>query len=443
MSDELLKALRTARPAFPLEMLSVDGAHAHAVLERVLSTRRRSRLAWARRGAPLALAAGATVLVAAVAILTLRGHSRATPRDLTGTSSLDASLQGTAQRSLQHAIDANRPASGGAFVALDPDTGQVYAMGSVRGAPLARAARIAGPVGSTFAPITALAALESGAWSVGSAFDDAGQFCIAGQCRHNTGRAVDGVLDVENALKVSSNDFFYNLGALTNSSKPAGGALQKWARELGIGTVPTPAWRARRNRLEAECDAGAGPFAGRRRHPPGGCGIADGSGRPWSVGDNLSLAVGQGDVQATPLQLAVAYAAIANSGTVVRPHLRTASAARPVRRLVFDRRDLDAIRAGLRAATSQPGGTATDVFRGFPEPVYGETGSARHNGRQDSAWFAGFVPATATSRPIVVVVTVAQGGFGARAAAPVARQILSQWFLGRPGPWVPGAAHTL
>jgi membrane peptidoglycan carboxypeptidase len=205
MSDELLEVLRTARPAFPDELLSADGAQARAVLERVLSTRRRRRLSWASRGAPLALAVGATVLVAAVAILTLRGHRPASPGLATGTSSLDATLERTAQRSLQHAIDANRPARGGAFVALDPDTGQVYAMGSAHGVS---ATQIAGPVGSTFAPITALAALESGAWTLGSAFDDPGQFCVVGQCRSNAGHAVYGALDIERALKVSSNDFF-------------------------------------------------------------------------------------------------------------------------------------------------------------------------------------------------------------------------------------------
>jgi Penicillin binding protein transpeptidase domain len=67
-----------------------------------------------------------------------------------------------------------------------------------------------------------------------------------------------------------------------------------------------------------------GPFAGRPRRAPGGCGIADGTNRPWSVGDNISLAVGKGDVRVTPLQVAVAYAAIVNGGIVVRPHLGVA-----------------------------------------------------------------------------------------------------------------------
>ena len=82
----------------------------------------------------------------------------------------------------------------------------------------------------------------------------------------------------------------------------------------------------------------------------------------------------------------------------------------------------------------------------FPVPVYGETGTAQYLNSKDYAWYTGFVPATATSKPIVVTVWVEKGGFGDVAAAPVARQILSQWFLGKPGPYVrtigtPGVAR--
>src|SRR5260370_30277175 len=87
------------------------------------------------------------------------------------------------------------------------------------------------------------------------------------------------------------------------------------------GNLPTPRWRNHVNGLEAECDAATGPFKGKPKHQPGGCGIADGTNRPWSIGDNINLAVGQGDVQVTPLQLAVAYSTLANGGTVVRPHI--------------------------------------------------------------------------------------------------------------------------
>jgi penicillin-binding protein 2 len=414
--------------------------------------------------------------------------------------SLDVGLQKAGQAALQDAIDNNPPANGGAFVAMNPQNGQIYAMGSnptfdpniftknlsektykalnnpASNFPLInRAIQSAGPTGSTFKPITATAALESGAWTTSDTFDDTGQFCVSGQCRHNAGGAVDGVLDLVNAIRVSSDDFFYNLGALTNAdpgTHPNGGALQQWARTLGIGhrtgidlrgevsgTLPTPRWRQHINDLEAECDRAKGPTALFPTHPhhslpPGGCGIADGTNRPWSIGDNISLAVGQGDVQATPLQLAVAYSAIENGGKVLRPHIgldaedpdgtvRQRFDPPPARTVSINPQYLDTIRAGLRAAASQPGGTSADIFSNFPEQVYGKTGTAQYSGQQDYSWYACFVPSWATRTPILVVVWVEQGGFGAMAAAPAAREILSQWFFGKRGGFVAGSSKTL
>jgi penicillin-binding protein 2 len=398
--------------------------------------------------------------------------------------SLDMSLQKAGQGALQEAISANPPAGAGAFVAMNPDNGQVYAMGSLptfnpnifakpvsastyrqlnnstSNFPLLdRAIMSAYPTGSTFKPITATAALESGAWTLGDVYDDTGQFCIDTQCRHNAGNASYGVLDLTEAIKVSSDDFFYNLGALTNADPvkhPNGGALQHWAHLYGIGektgidlggetggNLPTPRWRARVDQAELKCE--------HKHHVPS-CLIADG--RPWSVGDNVNLAVGQGDVGVTPLQLAVAYSAIANGGTVVRPHIglevdspdgTVLQKIQPpaTRHVSIDPTYLDAIRAGLRAAASQPGGTSADVMGDFPEPVYGKTGTAQRNGQADQSWYACFVPDSATSKPILVVVTVEQGGFGAAAAAPAARQILSQWFTGKRGPFKSGTSKTL
>ena len=412
--------------------------------------------------------------------------------------SLNARVQQVGESALQQSISTNYGA-GGAFVAMNPENGAVYAMGSLpsydpsvftgnlsqstyaqltnpnNGDPLLnRATQSAGPTGSTFKVITATAAMQSGAWSPGETYDDTGQFCVSGQCRHNSGNASYGVVNMVSALQVSSDDFFYNLGAMTNPANPIahpnGGALDQWAHAFGIGrrtgidlgaygelagTLPTPRWREQRNRLEAECDNATGPFKGKPKHPPGGCGIADGTNRPWSIGDNINLAVGQGDVQVTPTQLAVAYSAIANGGTIVRPHigedvqtqdgtvLQTINPP-PARHLPINPLYLETIRAGLRAAASQPGGTSAAVFGNFPEQVYGKTGTAQYinNGVEtDYSWYACFVPATATSKPIAVVVTVEKGGFGAVAAAPVAREILSQWFFGKPGPYQAGSSR--
>jgi penicillin-binding protein 2 len=409
--------------------------------------------------------------------------------------SLDVGLQKAGETALQQAISSSPPSNGGAFVAMNPNTGEIYAMGSnpsfdpniftkpvsssvyaqlnnpSSGYPLIdRAVQSAGPTGSTFKPITATAALQSGAWSVGDTYDDTGQFCLDGQCRRNAGGAANGVLDLVNAIRVSDDVFFYNLGALTNSdptTHPNGGALQQWARGFGIGrptgidlggevsgNLPTPIWRNHVNQLESECDSATGPFKGKPKHQPGGCGIADGSNRPWSIGDNINLAVGQGDVQVTPLQLATAYSAIANGGTVVRPHIGLDVQQPdgtilqridppPARHLNINPVYLDAIRQGLHDAAQTPGGTSDDVMGNFPQQVYAKTGTAQYNGQQDYSWYVCFVPSSATSKPIEVVVWVEQGGFGAQAAAPAARQILSQWFYGDRGPFQVGSSKTL
>jgi len=395
--------------------------------------------------------------------------------------SLDVNLQRAGEQALAQAIANNPPSNGGAFVAMNPDNGEVYAMGSnptfdpnvftkpisysqynslfgpSAGYPLLnRAIQSAGPTGSTFKPITATAALQSGVWSVDDVFDDTGTYCLGTQCRHNAGGAVDGVIDLVDALRVSSDDFFYNLGALTNSQAPSGGALQQWAHALGIGrktgidlpfestgNLPSPAWRAHVDAEEAACEA--------KNHVPS-CGIADG--RPWSVGDNVNLAVGQGDVQVTPLQLATAYSTIANGGTVVRPHLGLDVEAPdgtvlqridppPARHVNINPLYLDTIREGLHEAAQSAGGTSDDVMGNFPEQVYGKTGTAQYDGQQDYSWYSCFVPSWATSTPIEVVVWVEQGGFGAQAAAPAARQILSQWFFGKRGSFVAGSSKTL
>ena len=172
------------------------------------------------------------------------------------------------------------------------------------------------------------------------------------------------------------------------------------------------------------------------------------------MGDNVNLAVGQGDVGVTPLQLAVAYSAIANGGNVVRPHIGLDVESPdgtilqkidppPSRHMPLNPQYVDAIRQGLRDAASQPGGTSADVMGSFPQQVYGKTGTAQRNGQADQSWYACFVPSWATRTPIMVVVTVEQGGFGALAAAPAAREILSQWFYGKRGQYVAGTSKTL
>ena len=162
--------------------------------------------------------------------------------------------------------------------------------------------------------------------------------------------------------------------------------------------------------------------------------------RAWTTGDNVNLAVGQGDLQATPLQVAVAYAALANNGTIVKPHLarrsRTATASRcrscqhkPRRKIKIDPRDREVVLDGLRRAASEERRHLRRRLQGLADeeyPVYGKTGTAERQPNPDQAWYACFVKDG--GKPIVVVVTIEKGGFGAETAAPAARLILSQCF---------------
>jgi penicillin-binding protein 2 len=260
-------------------------------------------------------------------------------------------------------------------------------------------------------------------------------------------------VNMTSAMSKSSDVYFYKMGERLN---PLGGQpLQRWARRMGLGhttgidvpgefggTIPDRTWRERLNRKEAAC----------RKRTHRACGYADGSNRPWTVGDEVGLAIGQGDLQATPLQMAVAYAALANGNRRVRPHLGAAvedSGGRLLQRIEpgtskpikFDPVALETIRNGLHEATLE--GTSADVWKGWPQdryPVFGKTGTAQRNNRpQDQSWYAAFVNDRA--RPIVVVVTVEDGGWGAEAAAPIARTIISKWY-GQPVKFVVGDSHT-
>jgi penicillin-binding protein 2 len=383
--------------------------------------------------------------------------------------SIDANLERAGQAALKTGIGlaAANGARAGAFVALDPRDGSVLAMGSEpsfdpvvftrpisdpsyqrlfgngTGNPLLnRAIEADYPVGSTFKVVTAAAALASGILTPDTPYTDTGTFRIGPQVRHNAGGASYGTVTLVDAIRFSVDTFFYELGRRLNAdpvSHPDGGQLQAWARKLGLGaptgidlagensgTIPSQRWRDMRDVEERRC---------RKTNHGQPCGLSDF--RNWSVGDNVSLAVGQGDFLATPLQMAVVYAAIENNGTIVKPHVGLKVTDRdgrvlqtidpkPSRHVTIP--DLPTIQQGLYAAANASGGTSADVFRGFPSQyqVHGKTGTASFSNRPDQSWYVAYVPDPV--KPIVVAVTIENGGFGASAAAPAARLILSQWF---------------
>jgi penicillin-binding protein 2 len=358
---------------------------------------------------------------------------------------LDSNLQAIGEAALR---DKGLP---GAFVAMNVHTGAILAMGSYPsydpsfytrphtkaeydafgtspGDPLVDRADQGGyPTGSAFKPITATAALEDHLISPSTIFDDTGSLDIGGITLHNAGGAANGPVDMSTALKVSSDVYFYNLG-LHATASGNGGQIQDWAFRYGLGRkpgidipdatsglIPTPAWRNRVYRSHKN------PYID----------------RPWTQGDNVNLAVGQGDVQVTPLQLARAYAALANGGTLVTPHLggrivdvhgRTIRRIqpRPQRHLRISDETRSVILGGMERAAMEPGGTSYPVMGGFPFPVAGKTGTAQREGQQDQSWYGVIAPYR--NPQIVVTATVERGGFGVESAAPIARAILERYF---------------
>jgi penicillin-binding protein 2 len=359
---------------------------------------------------------------------------------------LRLSLDLDVQRTGQQAITGDQ----GAFVVMDVHTGAVIALGSnpsfdpnvfskgIRqsqldalynpdnGAPLTdRAIQGGYPVGSTFKLITATAALQGGLITPDTTLYDPGFLKVGGVTFQNAEGAVHGALALRQALTVSDDVFFYKLG-LEAYNSGNGHLLQRWAARYGLGRytgidvpgelpglIPSAEWR---NQL----------FKKKQTD------------RPWSPGDNINLSVGQGDVRISPLQMAVAYAALANNGTVLRPHLgeriedqsgrviqefRT----RARRKIHIAPQNRQAILDGLRGAASGAGGTSTSVFKGFPIPIAGKTGTAEKGaGRADQSWYVALAPYPDVK--YVVVVTAEHGGFGADTAAPQARKILAKLF---------------
>ena len=399
--------------------------------------------------------------------------------------SLDVGLQRVGQEAIQ-AIGGGLP---GAFVAMNPRNGEVHALGSLpsfdpsvftkpipqatfdalnseaNGSPLFNRA-IGGfyPSASTFKVVTALAALDSGVFDTGTVINDGGCMRIGIQERCNAGKQAYGPVALERALQVSSDIYFYQAGQALNPLK--GQPLQTWARRLGHGRktgidlpnegkglVPDREWRAGQADAERKCrkDNGIPQGADVYTAAAGGCGISDM--RPWSVGDNVSLAIGQGDVQSSPLQVAVAYATIANGGRVPRPHLgleiqdqsgRLVQDIDPgeARRVEIDPAHRDAIMRGLAASVRAEGGTSTPVFSGWPHdrlPVHGKTGTAQ-TPQGDQSWYVAVVPVG--GKPLVVAATVERGGFGAERAAPIVCRMLRSWYDVKNVPCGAGSSTT-
>jgi len=376
----------------------------------------------------------------------------------------------------------------GAFFAMNPYTGRVLALGSVPSydpsmfvtpPSYAQYDRLQSeyafdnlatdglfPTGSTFKPITALAGLQSGKITAQTLQGTGACIPISTKTFCNSGHNDYGDVDLVTALQESVDTYFYILGAKLNCATCDDAAIQTEARALGLGerpridlpgggqpgVVPDYGWTQSQNRVyDAQFCNGSRP---KRRYASYQLAII-GCAQTfflWTVGQNVGLATGQGYLLASPMQMAVAYSTIFNNGTVWEPQLAE-SIRSPTGTLVQQlpppaiRRHVDIdpyyrqlVMEGLHLAAQGPSGTSTATFGSFPMTVYGKTGTAVHVGQPDQSWYVCFVPDGAKS--IVIAVTIPQAGFGAQAAAPAARLMLSQWF-GLPKKWVAGTSTDL
>jgi penicillin-binding protein 2 len=288
--------------------------------------------------------------------------------------------------------------------------------------------------GSTFKPFTANAALTVGLVTPQTTIEDRGVYeipnCKDERCeRTNDGKKAYGRVDLRRSLTVSSDVYYYGLGAQfwiqrDNLGGPERMAelLEEWGfyDDTGIdlpnekaGRIPSPAWK------KQFCE-----------NTP--C-IDD----RWFTGDSVNMAIGQGDVLVTPLQLASSYATLGNGGTRWVPQLvreirapQTEEVVAQISPEAIGSVDMQpewrtAMIEGLIGVTTQEGGTAVGAFSGFPSdtfPVAAKTGTAQVAKKAPTAVFGAFAPAGAPQFAISVLLE--ESGYGGSAAAPVARRLL-------------------
>ena len=342
---------------------------------------------------------------------------------------------------------------GSAFVAMEINSGEIVGMGSyptfdpdvfsgvlkqstykrlsseANGYPIVnRAIASQYAPGSTFKAVSGMALLESGLTTPGEIVADNGAFDFGGREWINAGKVPNGPVNMVDSLRVSSDIYYYRMGQRAYSK--GGQILQKWGGRFGLGRSPA---------LDI-----SGAAAGQVSNPKT---IKRTQGRPYNIGDNMNMAVGQGDTLVSPLQMAVAYAAIGNGGYIVAPHLgkridnSNGQAIQDIevparRRLNISKSHSDVVLRGLHEAAQAPGGTSFDVFNDFPRKIAGKTGTAE-TPKGDQSWYVALAPYP--NPRYVVATTVEQGGFGAESAAPAARQILAKLLdVKGAGDWKPG-----
>lgn len=260
-----------------------------------------------------------------------------------------------------------------------------------------RATQSAYATGSTFKVITMAAGIEKAGYTATNTFDCGLDWNgLPGVTLHNW--EPQGRLNLVEALTESCNPAFYEIGQRLDGIDSS--ILPSFARAFGLGQMTGI--------------VGIGETSGN---------VPDPRALPsWTTGDAVNLAIGQGYLLATPLQLANAYAALANGGTLRAP-LLVKGADQPVHgSLPISSATRSTILEGMRRVTSTPQGTAAYAFQGERTPIAAKTGSAENENPEAHAWFVGFAT---PDQPTVLVLAMVEGGeHGGTVAAPVARQII-------------------
>lgn len=333
---------------------------------------------------------------------------------------IDLELQKVAEAALGDRI--------GAIVVIDPNNGAVLAMASrpafdpnifstritdaqwaqLQGEthPFLNRALQGFPPASTFKIVTTAAALESGAYSPSTVLRTFPYIAVGGIQFWDWNRAGFGPLGFTGAMAMSSDTFFYQV-AMRIREKP----LIEMTRRFGFGEltgieivdeespglVPDDAWKQENVGVE------------------------------WVLGDSINMSIGQGFLQASPLQVAVMFAVAANGGYRVKPHLLKDNETHVNWResLNLEATTIDVLKQGLRKVISS--GTAKALNDPSIPPIAGKTGTAEAPPYESHTWFGAYAPA---DKPEIVVVTFGEhsGGGGGSVAAPMAKKVIDAYF---------------
>lgn len=372
-------------------------------------------------------------------------------------TSFDLDFQAAVEQALAEAVESHPAAEKGAVVVLDPNTGAVRAMAtypsydprvfdalrpdaanalaSVLNDPrqplVNRATQGVYPAGSTFKIITFAAAVNSGQYTADTRYTSTGVWNRLGDqfAKVDWLPGGHGTISLRHALVVSCNTCFYDAGY--NMDNADNTLFPRIAREFGLGQptgiqgiaessglIPGPEWKMTN--------------------------IGEG----WATGDAVNMAIGQGYVQVTPLQMAAITAALANGGTLYQPTLIDRIGAGgtgpeesfPVSetgRLPLSEDQLATVNESLWNVTHSGAGTATHRFQNFPVSVAGKTGTAEAPPGLPHAWFVGYAPAdpytTADGRVVetpelAIAVVLENAGEGSDVAAPLFRRVVERYY---------------